>query len=185
MSHPGRKGRVTREQWLATALDALQEEGPDAINIQALSRRLKISKTSFYWHFKDRSELIDALIDYWKHELTEVVTKNHQIIDAAAKERLVLAAQIIDDYNLAQYDMVFRLWAKSEPRVREALKNVNQERTEFVRSALEELGHTGLDLEMRTALFVCYQTAEQFILPELPKAKRESLRRKRLDLILG
>ena len=185
MNHPGRKGRVTREQWLAAALDALQEEGPEAINIQALSRRLKIAKTSFYWHFKDRSELIDAMIDYWIHELTEVVTSNQKILDAPPEQRLMKTVDMIEEYGLALYDMAFRHWAKTEPRAREASQKANQVRMEFVSAALAELGFSGQDLEMRAALFVCYQTAEQFVFPELSVSQRRAMRNKRLELILG
>ena len=185
MKHPGRKGRVTREQWVAEALDALQEEGPEAINIQSLSRRLNISKTSFYWHFKDRSELIDSMIEYWIHELTEVVTKNQEVLSAPPTERLMKTIDMIEDYGLAHYDMAFRFWAKTEPRAMKALLHVNQIRMQFIGSTIAELGFANSDLEMRTALFVCYQTAEQFVFPELNAGKRRAMRKKRLELILG
>ena len=184
MKHPGRKGRVTREQWLAAALDALQEEGPEAINIQALSRRLNISKTSFYWHFKDRSALIDAMIAFWIHELTEVVTTNQQVLDAPPKKRLMMTIDMIEEYDLAHYDIAFRFWAKTEPRVRQALVKVDQARMEFIASTLAELGFSGSNLEMRAALFLCCQTAEPFVLSNFPVEKRRAMRAKRLELIL-
>jgi AcrR family transcriptional regulator len=69
------RSRATRADWLAAALGALHKEGPKGLNIQALARQLNISKTSFYWHFKDKAELIDALIDLWRHEFTETITE--------------------------------------------------------------------------------------------------------------
>ena len=185
VKRPGRRGRVTRDQWLMAALEALFESGPEAVNIQALARQLKVAKTSFYWHFNDRSELIDSMAEYWIHELTEVVTRNPDIRDQPARERLIKAAEIIEEYDLSQYDMAFRWWAKREPRAREALIKANELRKEFVESAFAELGFEDQELAMRTALFVCYQTAEKFVFPELSKSERQQLRQIRLDLILS
>lgn len=185
MKHRGRKGRVTREKWLAAALDALKEEGPEAINIQALSRRLEIAKTSFYWHFKDRSDLIEAMIDYWVHELTEIVTENRKVLDAKPKERLAMAIDMIEEFDLADYDMAFRFWARTEPRASKALLKVNDIRMDFIRNAFAELGFTGSDLELRTTLLVCYQTAEKFVFPEFSPVKRKAMRKRRLELILS
>ena len=32
---------------------ALSAEGPQGIRVEAIARQLKLSKGSFYWHFKD------------------------------------------------------------------------------------------------------------------------------------
>ena len=53
--------RGSREVWLAAAKQALLEAGLDAVKIQPLASRLNIARTSFYWFFKDRPELLDAL----------------------------------------------------------------------------------------------------------------------------
>ena len=57
--------RMSREEWLAHALDALEKEGGGALTIDKLSRRLGVSRGSFYWHFKDRTDFIRQLVDHW------------------------------------------------------------------------------------------------------------------------
>ena len=49
--------RASKAEWLQGAPDALAKNGIEAIRIQPLARRLGISKSGFYWHFKDRHEL--------------------------------------------------------------------------------------------------------------------------------
>ena len=46
---------------LDAARQALLESGLDAVKIQPLATRLNLSRTSFYWFFKDRTALLDAL----------------------------------------------------------------------------------------------------------------------------
>src|SRR5580693_7759368 len=59
---------LTREDWLAAARRALLHGGPAAVRVDTLARQLKISRGSFYWHFKDRSDLLAALLAEWEAE---------------------------------------------------------------------------------------------------------------------
>jgi AcrR family transcriptional regulator len=179
------RGRATREQWLAAALKALHKEGPKGINIQALAARLEISKTSFYWHFKNKSELIDALIDFWVRELTEVVTLDRELLELPPRERLLKTMEMIDQFDLAHYDLAFRVWARTAPRVNEALRKVNKLRMEFARSMFTEIGFEGDELSTRAALFVCYHSAERYVFPEFSTAKRKRLREERLKILIS
>ena len=179
------RNRATRDDWLKAALAALYEQGPKGLNIQALARRLSISKTSFYWHFKDKTELVNALIDLWRHEFTEVVTGNLELLNSPPKQRLARAMELIDEFDLGNYDSTFRIWARTEPRVAEAVREANRQRLEFAGKAFEELGFSGESLACRAALWVCYQSTERYIFPEFSAEKREALRKERLELLVA
>lgn len=60
--------RGSPDLWLQAAYDALIENGVDAVRILPLAKTLDISRTSFYWFFKDREELLDALIGRWREK---------------------------------------------------------------------------------------------------------------------
>ena len=62
--------RGSREAWLEVAYEALIREGVDAVKIMPLAESLKLSRTSFYWFFKDRAELMAALADMWEARTT-------------------------------------------------------------------------------------------------------------------
>ncbi|MIL09334.1 TetR/AcrR family transcriptional regulator, partial [Salmonella enterica subsp. enterica] len=62
--------RGSTEVWLNAAYDALLESGVDAVKILPLSERLNLSRTSFYWFFKDREALLAALIERWRDKNT-------------------------------------------------------------------------------------------------------------------
>jgi AcrR family transcriptional regulator len=55
--------KVTREDWLNVALDVMISEGIDQVKVLVLGERLGVSRSSFYWYFKTRQDLLDALLD--------------------------------------------------------------------------------------------------------------------------
>jgi AcrR family transcriptional regulator len=62
--------RGSIDGWLEAAYETLLEGGVDAVKILPLAKRLNLSRTSFYWFFKDREELLDALVARWRDKNT-------------------------------------------------------------------------------------------------------------------
>lgn len=71
-------GRGSRDGWLEAAHRAFVRGGLDAVTIRNVSDRLRLSRSSVYWHFKHRTALLLALVGLW---------------DARATRRLVAAAE--------------------------------------------------------------------------------------------
>ena len=179
------RNRATREDWLKAAFAALYEQGPKGLNIQALARRLSISKTSFYWHFKDKTELVNALIDLWHHDFTEIVTENVKLLNKPPKQRLAEAMELVDEFDLGNYDSTFRIWARTEPRAAEAVRETNRLRLQFAGKAFAELGFSGESLACRAALWVGYQSTERYVFPEFSAEKRKAMCKQRLELLVS
>ena len=59
-------GRTTREDWIQIALDTLISEGVDSVKVLVLAQKLDCARSSFYWYFKNRTDLLDSLLDYWQ-----------------------------------------------------------------------------------------------------------------------
>ena len=177
------KRGVSRDEWLRAALDELGSGRATELSVQELARKLGISKSGFYWHFTDKKALYKAVLEYWKHELTEVVTANPKIMELPPEERLLRTAQTVMDYDLAGYDVGIRQWALKDSQAARAARQVNTMRLDFVRTAFTELGFSGDELEMRTMLFVCYQTWELHMFRELPKKRLRALIKKRIRLL--
>ncbi len=68
--------KVTREDWLNTARDVLVTEGAANVKILPLSNRLGVSRSSFYWYFENRKDLLAALLEEWETRNTaRIVTQ--------------------------------------------------------------------------------------------------------------
>ena len=65
--------RGSREAWLNIAKDILIDQGESSVTVQAMAKRLKLSRTSFYWFFQDRQDVMQALLDLWAHTNTKPI----------------------------------------------------------------------------------------------------------------
>jgi len=57
---------LTREDWLKAARIALLHGGVEAVRVEKLARTLGVTKGSFYWHFSNREEILEALLLEWE-----------------------------------------------------------------------------------------------------------------------
>jgi len=175
--------RATKSDWLAQALQQLEEGGESSVRVEVLARQLGIAKSGFYWHFKDRADLLAQLLDYWRHEYTQVAVQNPDLLQGDPTLRLRKLVEMILEFDLTKYDLAMRAWASRDSNVAKRVGEVYGVRFEFVRGLFRELGFTGAELEMRTRLFVCYQSWERTMYWREPKQNLRRLIKKRVDLL--
>lgn len=75
-----KRGRLEKKDWMRAARLALLEGGPSAVRVETLARKLRVSKGSFYWHFKNRGALLEALLREWEDEkgvLLDLLAERH------------------------------------------------------------------------------------------------------------
>ena len=183
MTDQRRTKRVSKSEWLEAALQILEHEGVDAVRVQRLARELQISRSGFYWHFKDRKDLLQQVLDYWTHEYTEVVSENELLLSLEPREQLHQVARMIHRHNLGKFDVVIQAWAKTDPLARAAADKVTKIRLDFLRRVFRELGFDRDQAEMRAMLFVVYHSCERTVFEDMSDRKRESLRKLRLELL--
>ena len=174
---------VSKAEWLEAGLQALVEGGISSVTVEGLAKRLGITKAGFYWHFRNRDDMLDQLLEYWTHELTRVVTDNPLLLSLKPGDRLIKLAEMILDYDLARYEIPIRQWALQDKRAAREVRRVNRIRLDLLRDTFSELGFKGEDLEMRAMLFVCYHTWESPMFPELSRKRRRELIAKRIELL--
>lgn len=183
MSKTTRKERTTKEQWLTKGLELFSREGVNGLKIERLSKQLGVAKSSFYWHFKDRDDLLNQFADHWVHETTEVLSANPLLLNMPPRERLLTIMTMIFEHDLAEFDLSFRAWGNLDPSIARKIRKAIKVRLDFVRQALTELGFKGDDLEMRARLFVAYQSNERDMFGSNKKTAK-LYREIRLDLLL-
>lgn len=183
MSRQKARRGVSKAEWLEAGLRALSEGGVAGLTLEGLARTLGIAKAGFYWHFKNRDDLLRQLLDYWSHELTEVVTSNPEVLALKPKSRLLKTAEMIFDYELTRYEIPIRQWALEDAGAARVVKKVNRLRLDHVRKAFSELDFKGEDLEMRTMLFVCYHSWESPMFQEISRKRRRDQIPKRVDFL--
>jgi AcrR family transcriptional regulator len=183
MSH--RKSLVTEEQWLAAALEMFAQGGEPAIKIEQLARVLGVTKAGFYWHFKNRADLLKYLLDFWTHQYTEVVTENTLLEELPPSERLLVAMEMIHDNHLGALDMHFHIWAMKDKEVATRVRSATAKRLKFIKSIFSDAGFSGEESEMRARLFVIHEANELTIFKTTKKSQTAKFRQRRCRMLLS
>jgi len=183
MENEKKRKRVSKDQWLSAALDMLETGGVNNARVERIAAKLSISKSGFYWHFKDRRDLLNYLLEYWVHEYTEVVSNNPQFHRGDPKKRLEVISKMIEDHDLSKYDLAIFAWAKHDPVAQSVEKKVIKIRLDFIRMQFSDMGFKGDELEMRTLLFVAYHFGESTIFGDTSLRKLNKLRKLRLNML--
>ena len=175
--------RVSKAEWLQAALKLLEEEGVEALRVERLARELGISKSGFYWHFKDRDDLRTQMIEYWVHEFNEVVTANPTLREGDPRERLEQTMLMILEHDLTRYEVAMRAWAEADSGIARRVQQAYRKRLDFLREIFRDLGFEGVELEVRARLFLCHGTWERAMFPKESKKSLRKLIKLRADLL--
>ena len=133
--------RLTRDDWAAAALKALSAGGLTAVAVEPLAVRLHATKGSFYWHFRNRDDLIAAALDLWRLTGTTNVISALEASSAPARTRIrQLFVQAFAVHTYAVADLAL-LADADHPLVAPVLAEVTRQRLAYVTDLFRELGH--------------------------------------------
>lgn len=143
--------RGSREGWLEAGYRALIDSGIDAVKILPLARRLKLSRTSFYWFFDSREELLEALLERWEQTNTRAfVDATEAYAETAGESVLNLMAMFIrGDRFDAGFEFAVRSWALQSGDTMRRVRLADETRMEALRAMLRRFGYEGVDADVR------------------------------------
>ncbi|MGH8184379.1 MAG: TetR/AcrR family transcriptional regulator [Rhodanobacteraceae bacterium] len=132
--------RLSASDWEGGALEMIADEGVAALAVEALARRLGVTKGSFYWHFKNREALLQAALKRWEAD-DERELQRH-IGSAGDRPRARLGALFRWVSGEAQAHRIYAalLQALDHPLVKPMMTRVSQRRMDFLVMAFREAG---------------------------------------------
>jgi AcrR family transcriptional regulator len=131
---------LSRDDWASAALDAVADRGLAAVAVEPLAARLGTTKGSFYWHFRNRDELVDAALRMWRERSTTSVIERLEVEAAPPAERLRhLFALVFTPDARTGADLAL-LADAGHPLVAPMLADVTRERLDYVTTLFGELG---------------------------------------------
>lgn len=130
--------RLSRERWVDAALTLLAEGGRGAVQVEPLARRLRVTKGSFYWHFRDLGELLDASLRRWEDVETLAIKERVEAGGGTAVERLRRLFTIALGRRAVALEVALRQWAGSDRRARAAVARVDRRRLGYLSALFAE-----------------------------------------------
>lgn len=148
---PDRGWRGSPELWLDAAYAALIDSGVEAVKIMPLANTLKLSRTSFYWFFKDRKALLTALLDRWETTTTAplVAATRHPAATQTEAMLNVISTFLSNATFDSDLEWAVRAWAQQDKDVQARVLAADTARLAALRHMLESWAHDPQDADVR------------------------------------
>jgi AcrR family transcriptional regulator len=174
--------RLSRQDWVDAALEAIAEGGLAAVAVVPLAERLGATKGSFYWHFPSREALIEAALAAWEQTTTAAVIAEVDAASQDPREQLRLLFKRVTELAARDRIELALLATADHPTVRPILERVTRRRIDFAAELFQRLGFPRADANRRALL--AYSTylgytqlvhATPQLLPQTQTARRAYL----------
>ncbi|WP_169508980.1 TetR/AcrR family transcriptional regulator [Amorphus coralli] len=132
---PAGSARLGASDWVETGLKMLARGNVDDVRVEVIARELKVTKGSFYWHFKNRQDLLERILEHWTDWATVQITRWARSEGETPRDRLVwlltLPARSRPDKHGADIELAIRNWARQDPLAAETVRRVDEMRADF------------------------------------------------------
>ncbi len=135
--------RLRPEDWLNAAQARLVDGGIDAVKIGPLAADLKVTRGSFYWHFRDRNHLLQALLARWQGRSHEMFNRLVGSDGATGMDEFVRLVHLwIDESEFhPALESAMRDWARTSEEVSAVVKAVDEERIAYIKRIFLDFGY--------------------------------------------
>ncbi|MFK7755135.1 MAG: TetR/AcrR family transcriptional regulator [Sedimentitalea sp.] len=151
--------KVTREDWLNMARDVLISDGVSQVKVLGLADRMGVSRSSFYWYFKSRQDLLDALLTQWDATNTAALLSQAQ---APARTITGAVCNIFrctanPDLFSTALDFAIRDWSRRSKQVRAMLDGSDTRRLHALSAMFARYGYPPSEAETRARVLYFMQ----------------------------
>jgi len=141
-----------KEDWINLGYRIFSEQGASGIVVEKMAKKLKVNKSSFYWHFKTRNDFLNQLIMFWiKNETERIINLSSSKKTGPQKFKTLIALIYKQD---PFWDFIFHLkrYAIKEKRVQLIIDKINNQRIEYANDLLIEMGYSKQDAMIKSKL---------------------------------
>ncbi|HEU0277265.1 MAG TPA: helix-turn-helix domain-containing protein [Rhodanobacteraceae bacterium] len=132
--------RLSAQDWERGALDMIAEQGVGAVAVEALARRLKVTKGSFYWHFKNRDALLEAALQRFEAEDEHELATHIGNLDGDPRRRLDALFRWVSNEVQPHRIYAALLQALDHPLVKPVMTRVSRRRMDLLVLAFRQAG---------------------------------------------
>ena len=142
--------RLTSQDWIDFGIRTLAVDGFESLKADILSKRLGVTRGSFYWHFEDLAAFHQRIVDQWKTTSTEEIilaVETHDDPDARLRDLLIRAFGTRSDIDLQMCT-----WAQFNEVAAHAVVDITRRRQDYIASLIEACGVPSADAPVRAQL---------------------------------
>lgn len=174
------KVQLTPNDWIAAATHILVDKSIDAVRVDVLAKQLNVTRGSFYWHFKDRGELLERVLQSWRDAATEQVIHrfDNSVEDPAQRLKglLALPSRGRSATQSASIELAIRAWARRDEMARQAVDMVDTQRLSYIQRSFVQLGWPEAEAQTRAFALYSFMLGDALLRAQGNEAQREAWR---------
>ena len=161
--------QLGRAEWISGATELMARLGIDGVRVEVLAKTLGVTKGSFYWHFKDRSDLLNGLLDTWREGRIRDIEKQTALTPGKERQQ---ARHLIDVYSAARnrkgmaIELAIRDWARRDPNAAKVVAAVDAHRLECTRNLFRMIGFDEREAKARSLMLYANVFGQSLMLYE-------------------
>lgn len=179
---------LSREDWILAAQRVLVKGGVDAVRVDLLAKELGITRGSFYYHFTNRGELLEAILSHWRMRATEDVISFLRQSERTPKEQLSHLLELPLHGQAAReasaIELGIRAWARRDEQARRAIDEVDRHRLNYIEGLLIQAGVAEGEAGDRASLLYAYQLSLSILHDDRPPAEQQERHGRILSYLL-
>lgn len=145
--------RLSREDWVDAAYARFRDGGISAVSVEAVARDLGATKGSFYWHFDDRSALVNDVLARWEDLETERLIEIVEQVDDPT-ERLAKLLEVIAHRTTERSGERTLFAEASALGITDVVARASERRVSYTARLLEAAGIDASDARRRAVIIV-------------------------------
>jgi AcrR family transcriptional regulator len=156
---------------MAVANEILVKENVRGIKLDKLCPGLGVTKGSFYWHFKTRGDLLEAMLAGWRKRMTlniiqTATRRGGTTIDRL--RRLLMLPRHGRARSAAAVEQSMRDWSRRNERPRAAVREVDELRLNYFEQLFRERGLRTAEAGRRAYLTYCMVMGDSILHDTVP-----------------
>ncbi|MDO5947046.1 MULTISPECIES: TetR/AcrR family transcriptional regulator [Burkholderia cepacia complex] len=176
----GSRGQYGPNDWIRAAQRVLESRSIDSVRVEVLAKEMGVTKGSFYWHFKDRDDLLHRMLTAWRDEATEQIIFRFESRGLSARELirdlLTLPFRGESAKEAAAIELAIRAWARRDKNAKNVLDEVDAKRLTYITQCFRALGFTASEAKSRGFALYSYELSEAMLSEQGSNRQKEERR---------
>lgn len=147
---------ASKNDWILLGYKLFSEQGENGIVVEKMASKLKVNKSSFYWHFNSKKEFINDLINYWiKTETEQIIHETDASKDIKEKFNTFLKITFKKAPYL-EFIYFLKRYAKKEKEIQIIVDMVDNRRLKYTSLLFQEIGYSKSESIIKARIFYNY-----------------------------
>lgn len=169
LEKPKVRTQLDRNDWIEAAIEVLADQGTDGLRVEVLAKNFGVTKGSFYWHFKDRQDLLTAVLDTWRDGRIKDIIKQTTALPGKEREQIY---HVIEVYSTGRnrkgisIELAVRDWARRDAHAAAIVEEVETRRLECTRKLFLACGLPEVEAKARSLMLYAYVFGQSLMMYE-------------------